>query len=372
MTRDPGTFRATHVEVDLDAIAHNVRVLRPHGSELMAVVKADAYGHGADRVARTCLDAGATWLGVALVEEGLALRADGIDAPILVLSELPAGSERVALGARLTPVLSTLAGLERLEAAAKGSAPSIHVHVKVDTGMHRAGVWPPEDAPAFVDLVARAGFGLGGVWTHFARSEDDPAVTKTQLDRFLDMVEAVREAGHDPAVLHAANTAGSILHPEAQLDMVRVGIGLYGVEPAPGVGTSLGLRPALAWRSVVTGSRWLVAGERISYGQRYELGQDSWIATVPVGYADGYPRSLSSTGHVLIGGRRCLVAGNVTMDQLMADCGDLEPSQGDEVVLVGSQADAAVSAQQLAEHAGTIAYEIVSRVGARVPRRYVP
>ena len=121
--------------------------------------------------------------------------------------------------------------------------------------------------------------------------------------------------------------------------MVRVGIGLYGIEPAPGVGTSLGLRPALAWRSVVTGSRWLVAGERISYGQRYELGQDSWIATVPVGYADGYPGSLSSTGHVLIGGRRCLVAGNVTMDQLMADCGDLEPSQGDEVVLVGSQAE---------------------------------
>ncbi len=233
------------------------------------------------------------------------------------------------------------------------------------------GVWPPEGAPAFVDLVARAGFGLGGLWTHFAQIGGRSEVTKAQLDRFLGVVDAVRAAGHEPAMLHAANTAGSILYPEARLDMVRVGIGLYGIEPAPGVGASLGLRPALMWRSVVTGTKRLAAGERISYGQRYELDRDSWIATVPVGYADGYPRSLSSNADVLIGGRRCRVAGNVTMDQLMADCGDLRAdTQGEEVVLLGPQGDEVVPAQQLAERAGTIAYEIVSQVGARVPRRY--
>jgi alanine racemase len=372
MSGDPRSFRATYAEVDLDAIAHNVRALTPDDAAFMAVVKADAYGHGLPQVARKCVDAGANWLGVALVEEGLALRAAGNDAPIMVLSELPAGSEAEALGARLTPVLYTALGLERLAAAAGTSGSGVDVHVKVDTGMHRAGVWPPGDAPAFVEGVARAGFGLGGLWTHFARSEEDPATTKTQLGRFLDVVDAVRSAGHEPAMLHAANTAASILHPEGRLDMVRVGIGTYGIEPAPGVGTSAGLRPALTWRSTVTMVKRLAAGERLSYGHHYGLDRDSWVATVPVGYADGYPRSLSSNASVLIAGHRCRVAGNVTMDQLVADCGDLEPSPGDEVVLLGRQGDHVVTAQQLAECAGTIGYEIVSRVGVRVPRRYVP
>ncbi len=366
------SFRSTHVEVDLDAIEHNVRTLTCEGAGFMAVVKADAYGHGAPMVARACLDAGAAWLGVALVEEGLLLRDEGIEAPIMVLSEFPAGAEAVALAAELTPVLASGPGVDRLAAAAGTSASQIDVHVKVDTGMHRLGVWPPEGAPAFVTQVASAGFGLGGLWTHFARSEEDAATTKGQLDRFLDVVDAVRAAGHQPAMVHAANTAASILYPESRLDLVRVGIGTYGIEPAPGVGASLGLRPALTWRSTVTMVKRLGAGERISYGHRYQLDRDAWVATVPVGYADGYPRSLSSVADVLIAGRRCRVAGSVTMDQMMVDCGELEPSPGDDVVLLGRQGDDAITAQALGERAGSIAYEVVTRIGARVPRRYAP
>ncbi len=175
------------------------------------------------------------------------------------------------------------------------------------------------------------------------------STTKEQLDRFLRVTDRIRPSGHAPPLLHAANTAGTILHPDARLDMVRTGIGIYGIEPAPGVGAGLGLRPALTWRSEVTAVKRLAAGEAISYGHRYRLERDAWIATVPVGYADGYPRTLSSRADVLIGGRRCRVAGNVTMDQLMADCGDREPRPGDEVLLVGSQGEESVTANELGE-----------------------
>ena len=360
-------YRPTRVEVDLDAIRHNVRLLKPAASELMAVVKADGYGHGAVPVARAALEAGATWLGVALVEEGIELREAGIDAPILVLSELPPGSEHDALAARLTPSLYSEEGLARLGGAAAGEP--VPVHVKVDTGMHRVGVHPAENTVSFVQRVAEAGLVLDGLWTHFARSEDDEVQTKEQLTRFLSIADEVRAGGAEPRLLHAANTAATIRHPEAHLDLVRTGIGIYGLEPAPGVGT--GLRPALAWRSAVTFVKRLEAGEGVSYGHRYRLDQDAWIATVPVGYADGYPRTLSSRADVLVGGRRCRVAGNVTMDQSMVNCGDLEPEPGDEVVLLGTQGAETITAWELAGLTGTVSYEIVTRIGERVPREYL-
>ena len=361
-------FRPTWVEVELDAIRHNARVLKPDGVELMAVVKANGYGHGDVDAARAALEAGASWLGVALVEEGLRLREAGIQAPILVFSEFPPGSEAVALAHRLTPTLYSGEGLGRLAAAARGPVP---VHVKIDTGMHRVGVWPPEAAADFVRLVLAAGLEIEGLFTHFARSEEDEATTKEQLGRFLEGVDAAREAGARPRVLHAANTAATIRHPETHLDLVRPGIGLYGVEPAPGVGADLGLRPALRWRSEVGSVKRLAAGEATSYGHRYRLDRDAWIATVPVGYADGYPRQLTNLGEVLIGGRRCRVAGTVTMDQLIVDCGDAQPALGDEVVLIGTQGDESVTADGLGRLFGTIGYEIVTRIGERVPRRYV-
>jgi len=363
-------LRPTLVDVDLAAIAHNVRTLTFPGTEVMAVVKADGYGHGAVRIARAALDAGATWLGVALVEEGLGLRAAGIEAPILVLSECPAGSEVAAVTASLTATVCSDDGLERLGAAASALTPSVGVHVKVDTGMHRVGVWPPEGAPTFVERVVEAGLELDGLWTHLASADTDEVTTHQQLDLFTDVVDRIRAAGHRPRLVHAANTAGAVRFPRARFDLVRTGIGLYGIEPAPGVGGDLGLRPALTWRSAVSLVKRLPAGRRISYGHRYELAEDAWVATVPVGYADGYPRMLSSRADVLIGGRRCRVAGSVTMDQVMVDCGDAEPAVGDEVVMLGTQGAEAVTAWELAAIADTIAYEIVARIGPRVPRRY--
>jgi alanine racemase len=363
-------LRPTRVEVDLEAIRHNVRALKPDGVELMAVVKANAYGHGAVPVSLAALDAGASWLGVALVEEGLELRAAGIDAPIMVFSEFPPGAERVALGAGLTPVLYSNDGLRRLAEAA-GPSGSVGVHVKIDTGMHRVGVWPPEDTAGFVGDVVAAGFELEGLWTHFARSEEDAETTKRQLEAFTTTVEAVRTSGHAARVLHTSNTGATILHPEAHLDLVRPGIGMYGIEPAPGVGSDLGLKPSLSWRTSITAVRRLSAGERTSYGHRYELPRDAWVATAPVGYADGYPRRAFADAQVLVHGERRPVAGVVTMDQLLIDCGELPVAPGDDVVLLGRQAKERIRAEELAGWAGTIGYEVVTRVGSRVPREFV-
>ena len=245
------------------------------------------------------------------------------------------------------------------------------VHVKVDTGMHRAGVYPPEATKGFVDRVASAGLRLEALWTHFASSSEDEKTTRVQLESFQAIVEDVRAAGHAPALLHAANSGATILYPETHLDLVRTGIAIYGLEPAPGVGDGLGLRPALSWRSKVALTKRLPAGERVSYGHRYRLERDANIATVPVGYADGYPRMLSSRADVLIRGHRCRVAGSVTMDQLIVDCGDVPVEPGDDVVLIGRQGDQTVTAEELARLAGTIGYEIVTGIGSRVPREHV-
>jgi alanine racemase len=361
-------FRPTRATVDLGAIRHNAQVLKPDGAELMAVVKANGYGHGAVPVARAAIEAGATWAGVALVEEGLELRLAGIEAPILVLSEFPAGSEAVALAHRLTPSLYTDAGLARLAGAARGP---VAVHVKVDTGLHRVGVWPPEDTGRFLGAVVAAGLEVEGLWTHLAVSGDDEVVTKTQLDRFAGAVEVAREAGVEPRFVHASNTGAVLRHPEAAFNLVRPGIALYGIPPTPGLGEDRGLRPAMSWSSAVSMTKRLPAGERLSYGLHYELPADATIATVPVGYADGFPRTASSRADVLIRGRRFGVAGTVTMDQLLVDCGDAEVEPGDEVVLLGDQGDETITAAELGAASGTIAYEIVTRIGARVPREYV-
>jgi alanine racemase len=357
-------LRPTWVEIDRGAIAHNVAVLTPPGAELMAVVKADGYGHGAVTAARAALDGGATWCGVALVEEGLELRAGGVEAPILVLSEFPPGAEAIALAHRLTPSLYSTEGLERLAPAARGP---VGVHVKVDTGMHRVGVWPPDALVPYLRAAADAGLEVEGIWTHLAKSEDDTETTTRQLARYDDALEAAKAAGFAPRYRHAANSGGVLRHPKAAYDLVRPGIALYGVAPGADVDATA-LRPALTWRSRVSFARRLAAGERLSYGHRYELARDAMVATVPVGYADGYPRAASSRADVLIAGRRCRVAGNVTMDQLVVDCGDLEVHAGDDVVLLGEQGEERITAWELAGHADTIAYEILSRVGQRVPR----
>ena len=369
----PPRFRPTTVTVSLGAIRHNVAAMKPEGAELMAVVKGNAYGHGDVAVAFAALDAGATWLGVALVEEGLGLRSAGIEAPILILSECPPGSEDAALDSALTPTLYSDAGRERLVAAvAAASRPGpTRVHIKVDTGMHRVGVFPPQDAVSFAKRAIAEGLEIEGVYTHFARADDDADTTREQLRRFAEVTAALAAQGIEPRLTHAANSGATLRHPEAHFSLVRPGLTIYGLAPTPALAEQVELRPALSWRSAVTMAKRLPAGEALSYGHTYRLERDAWIATVPVGYADGYTRRLSGRAEVLIGGVRRPVAGTVTMDQLLVDCGDEEPTVGQEVVLIGTQGDEHISVEEFAERGGTINYEVVCAIGERVPREYV-
>jgi alanine racemase len=367
-------FRPTVAVVDLAAVRHNVERLLPGRARLMAVVKANGYGHGAIPVARAALAAGATWLGVALVEEGIRLRDAGITAPVLVLTQFPPGSEPDALAARLTPTLYTGGGLDRLAVAARTAPGPIGVHVKVDTGMHRVGL-APEDAPAFLEEVRRRGLEVEGLWTHLAKSEEleDP-FSGLQMDRFRGVVDEAHALGITPRFLHAANSGALLSRPETHLDLVRAGIGVYGLSPGTeldGEVARLELRPALTWRSEVVLTRRVAAGDSISYGLRYRVDRTSTIATVPVGYADGYSRRLSEGGRVLVRGRRYPIAGTVTMDQLMVDCGDDPVGAGDEVVLIGRQGDEEIGAAEVGAWMGSVAYEVVCGVSERVPREYV-
>jgi alanine racemase len=363
-------LRPTVAAVDLDAIRRNVRTLLPSRAEVMAVVKANAYGHGDVAVARAALEAGATWLGVALVEEGIRLREAGLTAPVLVLTEFPPGSEKEALAAGLTASLYTDQGLAGLASAAESLGSPVGVHVKLDTGMHRVGL-PPARTLDFVRRVQEAGLELEGLWTHFAKADqpDDPFVT-AQFDRFQVEAERLRAEGIRPRYLHTANSAAVIATPRAHLDLVRLGVAMYGLLPGPALSGMADLSPALSFRTAVSMAKRVGAGEAVSYGLRYRLERESTIATIPVGYADGYSGLLSGRASVLIRGRRYPVAGTVCMDQIMADCGDDPVDPGDEVVLVGRQGDQEITADEVAGWMGTINYEVVCAISGRVPREY--
>lgn len=371
--------RRAWAEVDLAALRHNASLLAELASPagLCAVVKASAYGHGSVAVARAALEGGATWLAVAIVEEGAVLRGHGIEAPVLLLSEPPAAAMDDVVALRLTPTIYTLRGVEAAaKAVATGGSAPLDVHVKVDTGMHRVGA-SPEGALAVVQAVVdHPELNLGGLWTHFAVA-DDPGnpFTDEQCARFDAVVAKLVEQGLRPPLVHACNSAGAIAHPGAHHDLVRCGIALYGVAPSlalAAVQPVEGLRPVLSLRARVSFVREVGAGEAVSYGLRRPLERSSHIATVPVGYADGVPWRLGvSGGDVLIGGRRRPLAGSVTMDQIMVDCGDDEGVlPGDEVVLIGRQGDEHITAWEWATHVGTIAYEVLCGIGPRVPKIY--
>jgi alanine racemase len=370
-------YRPAWVEIDLDAIRANtgaiVDAVAP--AAVMAVVKADAYGHGDGAVARAALDAGATWLGVALVEEGIALREQGIDAPILVLSEPPAAAAPAVVAASLTPVVYTLGGLEHLAkaVASSGRDAPLAVHLKVDTGMHRVGCSITEVAVLAEAIASHAELALAGTCTHLAvADEPDDPYTGEQLARFDAVLADLVARGHAPGLRHAANSAGALAFPSARYDLVRTGIALYGIDPSPAVSGRVRLRPALAFKSRVGYVKTVPAGARVSYGLRYTVPAPARLATVPVGYADGVPRRLGHVGgQVLIGGRRVPIAGTVTMDQLLVDVGEAPVAAGDEVVLIGRQGDEEVTAAEWAGPLDTIPYEIVCSIGPRVPRRTV-
>jgi alanine racemase len=365
-------------EVSAAAIEHNVRVLAGDvGSawpvQVWAVVKANGYGHGAVTAARAALAGGATGLCVALVHEAAQLRAAGIDAPMLVLTEQPHDdlADAVELGLRLTVYRPDY--LAAIEVAGGVDVP---VHLKLDTGMHRVGA-RPADAVAMADAVAACpATRLEGVFTHLAvADEPDHPSNREQLDRFDAALDALSAAGHRPSLVHAANSAGAIVHPRARYSMVRPGIAVYGISPGLEVDqmvAELGLQPALSLHAKVSFVKRVAAGSRISYGLRHTFSHDTTVATVPIGYADGVPRRLYSTGgEVLLGGVRRRIVGVVTMDQLMIDCGDDPVEVGDQVVLIGRQGVEQITASEWAVQLGTIGYEVVCAISSRIERRPV-
>ena len=363
-------------DVDLDAVRHNVAHLRATvaPAQVWAVVKADGYGHGATETARAALDAGAAGLCVALVEEGVRLRLAGIGAPILILSELPAESAPVIAAHGLTATVTTIEGVSALAEAWRAAGSVGGVHVKIDTGMHRVGAAPD----AAVVLARRIhhddGLRLEGTYTHFACA-DTPGheANERQSSVFADAIAAIREAGIDPGLVHAANSAAALSRPESRFDMVRTGIAVYGLLPGPElVRECEQLRPVMSLRARVSAVRWVESGDAVSYGLRRPLTVRSLVATVPIGYADGVPRRLWESGTpVLIGGRMRPIAGTVTMDQIMVDCGpDGDVAIGDEVTLIGGQGAERVDVADWAGTLGTISYEVTCGISARVGRRH--
>jgi len=368
-------LRSAWAEVDLDAICNNARVLVDAfaPAELCAVVKADGYGHGAVPAARAALDGGATRLAVAYVGEGVELRAAGITAPVLLLSEPQPTAMTEVVAHRLTPTVYTYEGLAAVEheAVAHGGAP-LPVHVKVDTGMNRAGI-RRDEVIEFVRAVSQSpGLELEGLFTHLAVA-DEPTneFTQEQGRRFEEVVRKLGDLDLLPPLLHAANSAAGILQPELRMSFVRCGAALYGLAPSDDVVLPSGIEAAMAVRARVSLVKRIGAGEGVSYGQRFVASEPTIIATVPVGYADGLPRNLSERGEVLIKGQSRPIAGNVTMDQFMVDCGnDAGVAAGYEVVILGRQGDKMITAGDIARNVGTIGYEIVCRIGPRLPRRY--
>jgi alanine racemase len=367
-------MRATRAEIDLGAIAHNVTLLAELAApaQLCAVVKADGYGHGAIAVSEAALGAGASWLGVALVEEGAVLRKAGIDVPILLLSQPRSSDLEAAVRYGLRTTVYTREGIEGLASAAERLGVRAVTHLKVDTGMNRVGASPSDVVGLAKEIARYPMLELEAVWTHCAVA-DEPGhpFTDEQLDRFERVVAELDASGLRPGMLHAANSAATIDHPRARFDLVRTGIALYGIAPSAALAGKLDLRPAMSLVSEVSMVKRVQAGEGVSYGLTHRFTRDTNVATVPIGYADGVPRRLGSVGGwVLIGGRRRPIVGVVTMDQLMVDCGDDQVVVGDEVVLIGEQGGERVTAEDWAGPLDTIAYEIVCGIGPRVQRHY--
>lgn len=367
-------LRHAWVEVDAGAIARNVRALkaltRP-GTRFMAVVKADGYGHGALTAARAALAAGADRLGVATLAEAVALREGGITVPVQVFSEPPADAAGIFIEHGITATVTTVRFAGALSrAAARAGVPAV-AHLKLDTGMNRIGF--PAESAAEVATAVRAlpGIELEGVMTHFATA-DAPGDWGfgRQMGRFGRALEDLRDSGIRPALVHAANSPATILHPETHLDMVRCGIAIYGLHPADATRGHVELEPAMSVKARVTLVKRIGLGEGVSYGFTWHASAPTTIATIPVGYADGVHRVLSDRMHVLIGGRRCAQVGRICMDQLMVEVPPgLAVAEGDEVVLVGRQGEEAITMDEVATLAGTINYEAACSFALRLERR---
>lgn len=372
----PGSLRPTVVEVDTSALAHNLREARRivgPSVRVLAVLKADAYGHGAVPCARAFVDAGADWLGVALVGEGVELRRAGIAAPICVLSGLVENDAPALVAHGLTPMIFRGDHLEQLVSALRAAGHRRYgVHVKIDTGMGRLGVLP-HDLGAFLDaLASHPELEVEGLATHFARAdEEEPAAIAQAAEIFRAARQTLAARGIRPGLCHLANSAALLGYPQTHGDMVRPGLMLYGLAPAPHLARCADLRPGLSLRTHVSHLKNVPAGFPVSYGGTFTTSRPSRLGVLPIGYADGLPRHLSNRGHVLAGGVRVPIVGRVCMDASLVDLTDV-PGIGvyDDVVLLGRQGDGFVSADEWASLSDTISYEMLCGLGKRVPRVY--
>jgi alanine racemase len=349
--------------VDTGAIERNCARLAAavEPARLCAVVKANGYGHGAVAAARAAQAGGARHLAVATANEAVELRAAGIAGPVLIMGAL--SPEEFALVAGRDPDVEVVAWDRGFAATTAG----VKVHVKLDTGMGRLGTRDTEEATAILAEVERAGGQVVGLMTHFATSDDDPAFAREQLDAFLAWAQPLRRPG---LLLHASNSAGALGIPDARLDMVRCGIAVYGMDPFHDDPAAHGLEPALRLSSYVAAVKPIAPGQSAGYGRRFVAERDAWLATVPIGYADGVRRALTNNAEVLIGGRRRALVGTVSMDNITVEV-DAGVEVGAEVVLIGAQGGERVRAEEWARRLGTINYEVTCGISARVPREHV-
>ena len=359
------------VEVDLKIVADNVHYLHQYtGVHIMAIVKANGYGHGATAIAQAAIRGGATWLGVARIEEGLELRSTFPDIPILLLGYTPPAKYQTAIANDLSLTIWNIDQLNLAHQTAQDHKRKAKIHLKVDTGMSRLGVQTDDGLKFAQQIVALPHVEFEGLFTHFARAdESDPEPTDLQAALFQELVNKIKAQGIYPKVIHTANSAASITRPETLFDLVRTGILIYGLDPSDECPAPPSIRPALSWKSVISQIKILPAGRGISYGHEYTTSKSERVGTVPVGYADGFRRTKNNI--LLVSGKRIPVIGRVCMDQIVVRL-DLVPwvQEGEEVVLLGCQGEEQISAEELASRWNTNNYDVVCGIGQRVPRIY--
>ncbi|MBM7557615.1 alanine racemase [Halanaerobacter jeridensis] len=363
----------TWAEIDLEAVEHNLHQVEEHlheDSNIIAVVKANAYGHGSVEVAKIAQQhERVKMLAVATIEEGIELREAGIELPILVLGTILESRIPEVVQYHLTPVVYTLATAQKIAEEAQQEDEVVEVHLGIDTGMGRIGILvdnqPVEKIKTIADLEH---LKIEGIFTHFSAADEDAIYTKEQLSKFKQLLSDLEEKGIEIPVKHAANSAAIIDFPEAHFDLVRLGIALYGLPPAPSLADKIDLKAVLSWKAHVVHVKEVKPGANISYGCTYTADKETKVATLALGYYDGYDRRLSNQAEVIVKGQRANVIGRVCMDQIMIDVTGIEVAKGDTVTLIGSDGGAEIKAQELADKIGTINYEVVCRIGPRVER----
>lgn len=367
-------YRPTRVEINLSAIEHNLNQVKKRVGDcvkILAVIKADAYGHGAVRVAGKLRKCGVDYFGVATVLEAIELRKNKINTPILLLTALTYHEFSAVVHYKITPTIADLNTAISFNRKLKKVGKKISVHIKIDTGMGRIGVWHKEALDFIKNLAKLNNLKLEGIYTHFPSADEDEKFTNSQLESFNILINSLEREGISIPIRHAANSIAVIRYRRSYLNLVRPGLMLYGLYPDEESKKPLNLKPAMLFKTKITYLKDVVAGRSISYGRTFTTKRRAKIATIPVGYADGYNRLLSNKADVLVRGRRCRVVGRVCMDHTMIDVTGIGAELGDDVILIGRQKNLEISAEELSKLCLTIPYEVVCWISRRVPRVYI-